>query len=231
MKRRYGKLKEIQPLNKLLLSDPVAGKVVLQDVVFSYAKGEKLLSGINLTIAPQHIAVVSGESGLGKTTMLNIAASLLKAESGKVVRPANLGVVFQDDRFLPWRDLLWNTAMPLIYRGYSRNKAIGLARYLLAEVGLGGNESLVPDELSGGMKKRLAFARCFTALPEAIFMDEPFTGLHRKARMDLWRIFFDLLHLRPVPVLVITHLPEEIPERERCLFYTLAGKPAVLSAV
>jgi ABC-type multidrug transport system ATPase subunit len=84
------------------------------------------------------------------------------------------------------------------------------------------------------MKKRLCFARCFAHFPEAILLDEPFTGLDAEARALLWRKFFDLLELHRVPVVVVTHFPEEVPRSQRCDFYTLApagdgqGGPATL---
>ena len=230
--RRHSELKcsveDVEVLKSLFLGNFSAGRICLQNVSFSYTKAEELLSGIDLTVSEKQVAVISGESGLGKSTLIKITASLLKPGSGRVIRPVNLGVVFQDDRFLPWRDLCWNIALPLIYRGYNRKQALCFARYLLQEVGLDGNESLAPHELSGGMKKRLAFARCFASIPEAILLDEPFTGLHLEARLFLWRKFFELLHLHPVPVVIVTHFPEEIPEKQRCSFYTLSGKPAGL---
>ena len=160
--------------------------------------------------------------------MLNIIASLLTPTSGQVVHPEQAGFIFQDDRFLPWRTNVWNVALPLIYQGYSKQSALSFARYLLDEVGLGGEEMKYPEELSGGMKKRLAFARCFARLPGSILMDEPFTGLHKEARDILWEKFFALLRLHPVPVIIVTHFPEEISATANCHFYTLAGTPATL---
>ncbi len=110
-----------------------------------------------------------------------LAAS--RPTAGRVDLPAHIGFVFQDDRLLPWRTVAENTALPLVYQGYSRKSALCFAHYLLAEAGLAGEEAKKPVELSGGMKKRAALARCFARLPEAIILDEPFTGLHREARV------------------------------------------------
>jgi ABC-type nitrate/sulfonate/bicarbonate transport system ATPase subunit len=96
------------------------------------------------------------------------------------------------------------------------------------EVGLGGEEKKYPEELSGGMKKRLAFARCFARLPGSILMDEPFNGLHKEARDFLWAKFFALLRLHPVPVVIVTHSPEEIASTPGCRFFLLEGAPASL---
>ena len=59
-------------------------------------------------------------------------------------------------------------------------------------------------------------------------MDEPFTGLHKEARDALWEKFFALLRLHPVPVIIVTHFPEEIERTEYCRFYQVTGNPATL---
>lgn len=220
--------KDIEELRDAFLAKRTSPAILLEDVSFKYTDGENILEGIHLTVSPEEIAVISGDSGAGKTTLLNIIASLLKPASGRVISPENLGFIFQDDRFLPWRDNAWNVALPLTYQGYSKRNSLCFANYLLNEVGLTGEESKYPEELSGGMKKRLAFARCFARLPGSILMDEPFTGLHKEARSLLWKKFFDLLHLHPGPVIIVTHFPEEVPVTLNCSFYTLSGNPARL---
>jgi ABC-type nitrate/sulfonate/bicarbonate transport system ATPase subunit len=219
---------EIEELKHSFLAKRISPAIRLEDISFEYPDGKNVLKGIYLTVNPEEIAVISGDSGIGKTTLLNIIASLLKPITGRIVSPQNQGFIFQDDRFLPWRDIAWNVALPLIYQGYSKKRALCFASYLLNEVGLAGEESKYPEELSGGMKKRLAFARCFARLPRSILMDEPFTGLHKEARDLLWKKFFDLLHLYPVPVIIVTHFPEEVPITSNCGFYALSGSPARL---
>lgn len=234
-----------------LLTRHPPGRLRLAEVSFSYRAGEaRLLEEIGLTVDPGEVAVICGESGVGKTTLLKIVAGLLRPGSGRVEAPARLGFVFQDDRFLPWRSNLWNVALPLVYQrlGASGGRvqvdassrrsscraasrpclAAAVASYLLEEVGLDGQGGKLPAELSGGMRKRLAFARCFARLPEAILMDEPFTGLHREARLELWDKFFHLHGRHPVPVVIVTHFPEEVPCPGRCTYYTLQGRPARL---
>lgn len=107
----------------------------------------------------------------------------------------------------------------------------GLPPILLTEVGLGGEAGKMPDELSGGMKKRAALARCFARVPDAILLDEPFSGLHRDARRGLWNTLLRLLALYPVPVVIVTHFPEEISSTPACGLYALRGKPATIAPV
>ncbi|UCF99816.1 MAG: ATP-binding cassette domain-containing protein [Spirochaetaceae bacterium] len=201
-------------------------QLVLRDVSFAYPGAQLLLDRIDLTVRQEEIVVISGDSGVGKTTLLYAAAGLLQPVSGTVMRPERIGFIFQDERFLPWRSNLWNVALPLIYAGIPPAVALGQARRLFAEAGLSGWEQAAPAELSGGMKKRLAFARCFARLPDALLLDEPFSGLDAGGRQCLWRKFITLLDVHHGPVLIVTHFPEEIPSSDRCRFFTLAPSRA-----
>jgi NitT/TauT family transport system ATP-binding protein len=221
---------DVQELKRIFTSLPGAPRISLHGVSFSYRGAEAALKDASLEVSSREIAVVTGESGIGKTTLLKLVASLLKPSEGRISCPPRIGFVFQDDRLLPWRTVAENTALPLLYQGYPRKNALCFASYLLAEAGLGGEEEKKPDELSGGMKKRAALARCFARLPDAILLDEPFSGLHDEARGMLWEMFLRLLALHPVPTLVVTHYPEEISSLASCRLYALEGKPARIIA-
>ncbi len=212
-------------------SAPGSRRIDLKRVSFSYRHQASLLSEVDLKVRPGEIAIVTGESGIGKTTLLKLVASLLKPSGGRITAPARIGYVFQDDRLLPWRGVAENAALPLVYQGYPRETALRLARTLLAEAGLSGDEEKMPNELSGGMKKRAALARCFARLPDAILMDEPFSGLHARARRLLWEMFLRLHGLHPVPAIIVTHYPEEIAALAAGRMYRLEGKPGRLAAV
>jgi ABC-type nitrate/sulfonate/bicarbonate transport system ATPase subunit/ABC-type nitrate/sulfonate/bicarbonate transport system permease component len=218
---RAGSAEGLEMLKRSFLTQSGRAVIRLSQVGFAYPGGSPVLQGLELEVEPERIAVISGDSGIGKTTLLYLIASLLEPSTGSIERPPSIGLVFQDDRLLPWRSNAWNAALPLIYGGLPPAEALSFAGYLLEEAGLGGREWEYPEALSGGMKKRLAFARCFARFPEAILLDEPFTGLDAEARRQLWQKFFDLLALHRGPVVVVTHFPEEIPYAERCVFYSL----------
>ncbi len=224
-------VEDVRELRGIFTARKSRPRVRLESVTFSYRRGEKLLENIDLRVDSGEIAVITGDSGVGKSTLLKLCASLLKPSGGIVSCPAGIGMVFQDDRLLPWRSVTENAALPLLYQGRPRKSALCFASSLLEEAGLGGEGERSPDELSGGMKKRAALARCFARIPEAILMDEPFSGLHRDARRSLWDVFLRLLALHPVPVIVVTHSPEEIAPTPSCRLYSLRGKPAALFPV
>jgi len=221
---------KIGEIRKIFTARAGVSRIALSGVGFSYRRGGRILQDASLAVTAREIAVISGESGVGKTTLLKLVASLLTPVEGSIECPSRIGFVFQDDRLLPWRSVVENTAMPLVYQRYPPGNALAIARFLLKEAGLEGEEHKRPDELSGGMKKRAALARCFARLPDAILLDEPFTGLHAEARALLWGMFLKLRALHPVPTLIVTHFPKEITSLVSCRRYRLEGKPARIVA-
>ncbi len=160
-------------------------------------KRRMILDDISLKIAPRTINCIMGTSGSGKTTLLRLMAGLIKPESGEIlVFGENIvgmkereqsriqkrtGFVFQYSALFDSLDVGHNVGfglsqMPRFKRPASREIRQTVAR-LLAEVGLPGIENKQPNELSGGMKKRVAMARALASNPEIVFYDEPDSGL------------------------------------------------------
>ncbi len=137
-------------------------KPVLRDLSFSFKKGLYLLTG---------------PSGIGKTTLLRLAAGLEEPDSGRiaVTETGRLRMVFQEDRLLPWKNVLDNVRLEA--------GDIASARELLRELGLEKEETAYPDSLSGGMRRRTAIARALCGKPDILLMDEPLNGLD-KAMQD-----------------------------------------------
>ncbi len=221
------RIEDERALDRALRSNgmPTRAGIQLHSVSFAYPRQPSLLDDLSLVVPPGRIVVVRGDSGAGKTTLLKLTAALLRPAKGSVSCPARIAFVFQDDRFLPWRSVLENVALPLRYQGYPKREALCFASILVRRAGLDGDDLTRPDELSGGMKKRAALARCFARLPDAILLDEPFSGLHREARRELWEWFMALHARRPVPTVIVTHFPEEVLRRGSTVV-TLRGRPA-----
>jgi phospholipid/cholesterol/gamma-HCH transport system ATP-binding protein len=163
------------------------------DVTKSF-NGVKVLNRLNLEVLKGEVLVIMGPSGIGKTVLLKHLIGLLKPDKGKImVNGEDITTMKGDDinrirekfAFLfQWGALfdsmtvLENVAFPLRERTRLSDKEI-IERSLdvLAHVGLKGSEDKWPDELSGGMKKRVALARALVMEPEIILFDEPTTGL------------------------------------------------------
>ncbi|HNW05124.1 MAG TPA: ATP-binding cassette domain-containing protein [Oscillospiraceae bacterium] len=162
--------------------------------------GRAILERFDFSLEEKTRTAILGTSGCGKTTLLRLAAGLQKPDSGAAEpfsgKPSFL---FQDDRLVPWSDALEN----LTILGIPQERA----REYLAKVGLAGEEGKLPEELSGGMKRRLAVARCFAYGGDAFYLDEPLQGLDLKTAGDV--LAFMAGELSGKSALLITHNPEE----------------------
>ena len=167
------------------------------NISFSY--GEKpVLRDYSLRVGRGERICLFAPSGIGKTTLLRLIAGLEKPTSGEIRLGGRVTYLFQEDRLLPWLNLLDN----LTLIGADRQRALRV----LESVGLEEAEKF-PDELSGGMRRRAAIARAICAGGEILLLDEPFTGLDAGLRgrsaEALKREFAD------AAVIMVTHIQEE----------------------
>ncbi|HEQ71554.1 MAG TPA: ATP-binding cassette domain-containing protein, partial [Spirochaetia bacterium] len=205
-----------------------AGAIRLTRVAFAYRGTTSVdpipdvFQNLSLTIGKKKVAIIYGDSGVGKTTLLKLIAGLLAPGRGTVVAPRERpSFLFQEDRLLDHRTVAGNAALPLPTRGPEAGLAVAWTFSLLERIGLAAVCWAFPDELSGGMKRRLQLARCFARPPSLLLLDEPFHGLHKKARCDLWEEFLTLWKESPCPAVFVTHHPEELPRLEFISFYEL----------
>jgi putative ABC transport system ATP-binding protein len=152
--------------------------------------GRTVLNQVCLEVAPgEHIAVL-GESGIGKSTLLNVIAGLEPVDAGSIaydgfemaalsddaatrVRRDHFGFVFQAFHLLPHLNAEQNVGLPLLLRGAPPAEIRSRSRALLGAVGLGGREAAMPRELSGGELQRVAIARALVGQPKLVLADEP----------------------------------------------------------
>jgi len=153
--------------------------------------GERfVLNHVSLEVAAGEYVAVIGESGIGKSTLLNVVAGLEPVDSGRVLfgeaeitalgddaatrlRREHFGFVFQAFHVLPHLTVERNVALPLLLRGVAETEIASRARALVAAVGLAGREDSLPRELSGGELQRVAIARALVGDPQLVLADEP----------------------------------------------------------
>lgn len=182
----------------------------LENITKSFGD-KKVLENFTIDFPPGTVSCVMGKSGCGKTTLLHIAAGLLKPEQGIIIDDIpSKTMVFQDDRLLPWYNILKNITI----HGVSQE----IGRHYLKAVGLAGQEDKKPGELSGGMKRRAAIARALAYGGDLYLLDEPCRGLDKETQKDI----FSLLNkeLQGKTGIIITHDQEEAKALSQWLVFT-----------
>ena len=170
-----------------------------KNVGFSY--GEKtVLENFSFAINSGEATAVLGPSGFGKTTLLELAAGFLKPQKGEITPfEGSASFVFQEDRLLPWCNALENLTAVNI------EKSRGLE--YLEKVGLSDSADKYPEELSGGMCRRLAIARALAFGGEVFFFDEPLRGLDIRTSAEILELIRK--EISGKTALIITHNPAE----------------------
>jgi len=168
-----------------------------------------VLNGVDLDIARGEFVALLGRSGSGKSTLLRALADLdfEASGSGEIDVPANISVVFQDARLLPWKRVLANVTL-----GLDGPNARERGLNALEEVELAGRANSWPYELSGGEQQRVALARSLVREPELLLADEPFGALDALTRIRMHALLKRLCERRQPAVLLVTHDVDEAIE-------------------
>ena len=172
--------------------------------IFNLTKryGEQtVLDNFYLTVNDGEKIVLTGESGVGKTTLLRILSRLETADSGDVVCDGQIAYMFQDPRLLPWKTAKENILAVL------KKENCSLAGKYLDAVGLTGAADKIPDELSGGMAQRVSFARFLAYTEESgatlLLLDEPFSALDKDTADKMLKLLLDFATDKTV--ILVTH--------------------------
>ena len=181
-----------------------------------------LFSGVNIALAPGEVVAITGESGVGKSTLLNVIAGLDAPDAGEVLiggknvaalaepdrarlRASALGFVFQAFHVLPHLSLARNVALPCLLAGMNAADALARAEATLAEVGLAGRGGDWPAVLSGGELQRVAIARALVHRPGLVLADEPTGNLDPETAGRILDLLLAQARDRQAAVLIVTH--------------------------
>lgn len=174
--------------------------IELNNVSFSYGDKE-ILKDISITVKNGECLCLTGKSGCGKTTVLRLIAGLEKEKSGFIKADGKISYVFQEDRLVPTMSVLKNITLCL--PKHSKESAMKL----LKEAGLEACANLLPQELSGGMKRRAAIVRAVAYGGDVLLLDEPFNGLDGETK----RIMAKMIkrEFSEKPILMVSHIEED----------------------
>ncbi|MSP79283.1 MAG: ABC transporter ATP-binding protein [Dehalococcoidia bacterium] len=195
----------------------------MSDVTRLYATkqgGLHVLAGVSLEVCQGEFVTIIGPSGSGKSTLLNIAAGIEEPNTGQVAlfgadgaplakRLGQVAYMPQRDLLLPWRTALDNATLGLELQSVSRAQARQRATPLLDTFGLSGFATELPQNLSGGMRQRVAFLRTVLAGKGLMLLDEPFGALDALTRADMHAWLLSLWQGLGRTALMVTHDVEE----------------------
>ncbi|WEV56615.1 ABC transporter ATP-binding protein [Ligilactobacillus acidipiscis] len=167
-----------------------------------------VLQDVNLSIVKSEFVSLVGMSGGGKSTLLRMIAGLEKPTAGQITQDSqevtNLNpkvkMMFQDDRLLPWMDILHNVTL-----GENKDSDIKRALSLLKQVGLEDYISAYPKQISGGQKQRVALARALMPQPEILLLDEPLGALDALTRMKMQDLILQIWEKTGITMILVTH--------------------------
>ena len=197
-------------------SNAATPHILIQNVSKTYAspRGDVLaLTDVSLSIRNGEFVSLLGPSGCGKSTLLKLVAGLDTATTGSlslagepiVGPPVGLGMVFQKDVLLDWRNVLQNVMLPVEFQDLDQSKYLDRAKQLLTLFGLGEFLDKHPWELSGGMRQRVAIGRALVTDPSLLLMDEPFGALDALTRDELNLELQDIWMRSGKTIIFVTH--------------------------
>ena len=199
--------------------------------------GERaVLSNVELTLQPGEYVAIMGDSGVGKSTLLNVIAGLDNFDSGcllidgielntlddeqsTLLRRQKLGFIFQAFHLLPHLNLLQNVALPLVLNGLPLDRA----HYMLDCVGLSSRNHDFPRQLSGGEMQRAAIARALVHQPRLLLADEPTGNLDPDTAADILNLLKNEIRSSGASAIIVTHSPAAAASADRILQLTRSG--------
>jgi NitT/TauT family transport system ATP-binding protein len=185
----------------------------MRGVRFAFPGWPPTVDGVDLAVAPGAFHCLVGRSGCGKTTLLKLAAGLLRPDAGSVLfRGAphaaagpEIGFVFQSPNLLEWQRVLDNVLLPVALHRRTRDADRARAQQLLQQLGLADHARKYPRQLSGGQQSRVALARALILQPALLLLDEPFAALDAITREELQRDLLQTCRDAGTGVLFVTH--------------------------
>jgi putative ABC transport system ATP-binding protein len=209
----------------------------------TFPGGRRLFEDLNLTVAPGEIVAIMGESGIGKSTLLNLVAGLDQADAGRieiggvvlgalndeartVLRRDRIGFVFQAFHILPHLTLAQNVALPLVLAHMAARQAAMRADEMLAAVGVPGRGGDYPAQLSGGELQRVAIARALVHRPALILADEPTGNLDPESAQRILDLLAAQARGAQAAALLVTHSERAAAAADRVLVLSRDGLAA-----
>lgn len=201
-------------------------KILMKNISKTFAEME-ILKDINIEVNEGELVSILGPSGSGKSTIFNILTNIISSDSGEVKINGDLSYMYQKDMMVPWKKVIDNIGIPLIFKGKSKKEAREEVKKHINEFGLSGFEYKYPSQLSGGMKQRANFLKTYLTFNDIMLLDEPFGALDSMTRRKMQNWLLELTKEMKSTILFITHdIEEAILLSNR--IYIISEKPAII---
>lgn len=189
--------------------------MLINNINFKYGSNE-IYNNFNIEFQLGKVNCIIGESGCGKTTLLNYISEKLYYENKRIA------YVFQEDNLIPWKNIYVN--LKIVAKKYFEKSILEKEiNNALVKVRLEKYKYFYPRELSGGMRQRINFARALIGNPEVILMDEPFKSLDIKSKNNMIELIKNLKNT-DITIILVTHDINEILMLADVVYY-LGGRP------
>ncbi|MEK5761398.1 ABC transporter ATP-binding protein [Acinetobacter junii] len=203
-------LSESRTQDSLSKDDNSNGAAIQIEQLYKYYGDVKVLEDLDLDIQAGEFVAIVGRSGCGKSTLLRLIAQLEKPSYGEIkyqsarhfregITNADIRVMFQDPRLLPWKSVLKNTQLGLAKEKYK------FTEQLLEKVGLKDKAEHWPTQLSGGQRQRVALARALSHAPRILLLDEPLGALDALTRLEMQSLIERLWKEQGFTAILVTH--------------------------
>ena len=211
-------------------------KLELNNIYMNYhsLKGETTaLQNINFSVETGEFVSIVGPSGCGKSTLLNIISGLIKPSQGQVVingdmlsgHTEKLGYMFQRDHLFEWLTVWENISLGLKIQHNYNKETEAVLENLLKNYNLWDFKNHHPNELSGGMRQKVALIRTLSLNPEVLLLDEPFSALDFQTRLNVSDEIHQIIRKEGKTVIMVTHdISEAVSMSSRVI--VLSKRPA-----
>ena len=203
-------------------------RLVLENISKSYyyQKGKlQVIDDLSLKVKEGEIVAIVGPSGTGKSTILNIIAGLVKQDSGTISVNGKIGYMFQHDLLFEWKNVYNNLFIGLEINNKVTKQDIDKAVALLENYDLVDFKKSLPNELSGGMRQRIALIRTLMTSPDILLLDEPFSALDAQTRIKVSNDVYKTIKEEKLTAILVTHdISEAISLADRIII--LSKRPA-----
>ncbi len=212
----------------------------LHHISKAYSSGRQVLTNLSYTLGATEYVSIMGESGVGKSTLLNLIAGLDTPDSGEIIingstmlsldddaltrlRRKKFGFIFQAFNILPYLTLNQNIALPLLLNGAPRELTEDRTIQMLRSVGLHGRGQHFPHQLSGGELQRVAIARALIHRPEFILADEPTGNLDPDTAHEILMLIRTEIKANNASGIIVTHSQVAAATADKILVLTKNG--------